>query len=71
MYDLGLKIPRPATWINMGNLGAAARNLVFTPRMLSGWDPGWHAYDLYVFTTDETKFFNTTKPYTELGYMLA
>lgn len=71
IYDMGLKIPRPATWINMGNLGAAARNLVFTPRMQSGWDPGWHAYDLYVFTTDETKFFNTTKPYTELGYVLA
>ena len=71
IYDLGRKIPRPATWINMGNMGAAARNLVFTPRMLSGWDPGWHAYDLYMFTAEETKFYNTTKPYTELGYMLA
>lgn len=70
IYDLGRKIPRPATWINLGNMGAAARNLVFAPRMLSGWDPGWHAYDLYMFTPEETRFFNTTKPYTELGYML-
>jgi hypothetical protein len=71
IYDLGRKIPRPATWINMGNLGTAARNLVFSPRMQSGWDPGWHAYDLYAFTADETRFFHTTKPYTELGYVLA
>jgi hypothetical protein len=71
IYDLGGKIPRPATWINLGNLGSAARDLVFTPRMISGWDPGWHAYDLYEFTVDETRFFHTTKPFTELGYMLA
>jgi len=71
ILDVGRKIPRPATWINLGNMGTPARNLVFSPRMQSGWDPGWHAYDLYRFTVDETRFFNTTKPYTELGYMLA
>src|ERR1700754_322064 len=71
ILDVGRKIPRPATWINLGNLGTPARNLIFSPRMQSGWDPGWHAYDIYRFTVDETKFFNTTKPYTELGYMLA
>jgi hypothetical protein len=71
ILDLGRKIPRPATWINLGNMGTAARDLVFSPRMQSGWDPGWHSYDLYKFTVDETRFFNTTRPYTELGYMLA
>ncbi|HXO77411.1 MAG TPA: putative porin, partial [Puia sp.] len=71
ILDVGRKIPRPATWINLGNMGTPARNLIFSPRMQSGWDPGWHAYDIYRFTVDETKFFNTTKPYTELGYMLA
>jgi hypothetical protein len=71
ILDFGRKIPRPSTWINLGNLGTAARSLVFSPRMQSGWDPGWHAYDLYKFTVDETKFYNTTKPYTELGYLLA
>ncbi|HTD93888.1 MAG TPA: putative porin, partial [Chitinophagaceae bacterium] len=71
ILDVGRKIPRPATWINLGNMGTPARNLVFSPRMQSGWDPGWHAFDIYRFTVDETKFFNTTKPYTELGYMLA
>jgi hypothetical protein len=71
ILDVGRKIPRPATWINLGNMGTPARNLIFSPRMQSGWDPGWHAFDIYRFTVDETKFFNTTKPYTELGYMLA
>jgi len=71
IYDLGNKIPRPNTWINLGNFGTAAKSLVFNPRMLSGWDPGWHSYDLYLFTPEETRFFHTTKPYTEMGYMLA
>ena len=71
IYDLGNKIPRPNTWINLGNFGTAAKNLVFNPRMMSGWDPGWHSYDLYLFTPEETRFFHTTKPYTEMGYMLA
>lgn len=71
IYDLGHLIARPVDWINLGNLGTAARPLIFSPRMRSGWDPGWHAYDLYQFTPDETRFYHTTKPYTELGYMLA
>ncbi|MDO6430961.1 hypothetical protein Q4E93_10210 [Flavitalea sp. BT771] len=70
VYDFSRKMPQPPTWINLGNNGAAARNLVFSPRMISGWDPGWHAYDLYLFTVDQTKFYQTTKPYTELGYFL-
>jgi Putative porin len=71
ILDFGRRIPRPDTWVNMGNLGTAAHNLIFSPRMQSGWDPGFHAFDLYKFTVDETKFYNTTKPYTELGYLLA
>jgi hypothetical protein len=71
ILDFGRKLPLQSTWINMGNIGTAARNLIFTPRTQSGWDPGWHAYDDYMFTVDETRFFHTTKPYTELGYFLA
>lgn len=70
VYDFSRKIPQQPTWINLGNNGAPARNLIFTPRMISGWDPGWHAYDLYLFKVDETKFYQTTRPYTELGYFL-
>jgi len=71
ILDFGRKVPRPSTWINLGNMGTPARNLVFSPRMQSGWDPGWHSYDVYAFKADETKFYNTTRPYTALGYMLA
>jgi len=71
IFDIGRRLPMRSNWINLGNNGTAARPLVFTPRMQSGWDPGWHAYDLYRFTVDETRFFHTTKPYTELGFFLA
>jgi Putative porin len=64
------KVPQPRDYVDLGNLGTAARNLVFSPNLRSGWDPGWHAYDLYTFNTAETRFYNTTKPYTELGYVL-
>ena len=30
---------------------------------------GMH-YDPYVFTVEESRFYNTTKPYSELGYLL-
>jgi hypothetical protein len=71
ILDFGTKIPRPDNWINLGNLGTPARNLAFSPRMQSGFDPGFHSFDVYAFTVDQAQFYNTTKPYTELGYMLA
>jgi len=70
VYDFSKKVPLPSLWINLGNNGTPARNLIFTPRMNSGWDHGLHAYDLYVFKPEETKLYNTTRPYTELGYLL-
>jgi hypothetical protein len=38
--------------------------------MKSGWDAGFHAFDIYKWTTDRTRFFNTTRPYSELNYLL-
>lgn len=70
IQDFSKVVPQPPTWINMGNNGSAARDLIFTPRMQSGWDPGLHAYDLYSYRIDDTRFYNTTKPYTVLGYLL-
>jgi len=71
ILDFGTKIPRPDNWINLGNLGTPARSLAFTPRMQSGFDPGFHSFDIYQYTVDQARFYNTTKPYTELGYLLA
>ncbi len=70
VFDFSRKVPQPPMWINLGNHGAPARNLLFSPRMFSGWDPGLHAYDLYLFKVEETKLYNTTRPFTELGYYL-
>ncbi len=70
IYDFTKKVPLPGNYINLGNSGSAARSLVFTPAMISGWDPGWHTYDIYKFTVDESRFYNTTRPYTEIGYLI-
>lgn len=69
--DFSKRFPVPATYINLGNNGTAARNLLFDPRLQSGWDPGFHALDIYSLQMDKVRFFTTTRPYTELNYQLA
>lgn len=63
-------LPLPADHIYLGNLGTAAHSLIYTPAMRTGFDPGFHAYDVYRFKTDSTRFFQTTKPYTRLRYLI-
>lgn len=70
LHDFRTRFPIPATYNFLGNTGGPAKNLVFTPLMFAGWDAGFHAYDIYKFTLSETRFFNTTRPYSEIGYML-
>ena len=66
-YD---RFPIPYTYHFLGNPGTAARSILFRPEGHAGWDPGFHAYDVYRFTINGARFFNTTRPYTELGYTL-
>jgi hypothetical protein len=61
----------PATNIYLGNNGSASRSILFSPLMQPGWDPGFHAYDIYKWNIEKVRFFNTTRPYSELNYMLA
>lgn len=70
IYDFTKKVPLPWYHINLGNFGNASRSLLFTPIMQAGWDHGFHVYDNYNFTVGETRFFNTTRPYTEMNYLL-
>src|SRR5690606_13608268 len=44
--------------------------ILFNPNMKAGWDHGFHSYDRYNFNVDDSRFFNTTRPYTELGYVI-
>ena len=68
--DFTTRFPIPYTYETLGNYGTAARSLLFNPLMKAGWDAGFHQYDIYKYTIDNTKFFQTTRPYTELSYLL-
>jgi len=68
--DYTSRFPIPATHIHIGNDGSATRSLLFSIPMRTGWDPGFHSLDVYKFKVENIRFFNTPRPYTELGYML-
>lgn len=60
----------PANYTTLGNTGAAARNIIFSPRMQAGFDEGFHAYDIYTYTHENARYYNTTRPYSELQYLI-
>jgi hypothetical protein len=68
--DFYSRFPLPYQYHSLGNYGTAAQPLLFTPYMRPGFDAGFHAYDIYQFTIQQTKFYQTTRPYTELAYLL-
>lgn len=68
--DFRARFPVPMEYLNLSNLGSAAKPFDFNPRLTSGWDPGFHAFDIYKYKLDKIRFFQTTRPYSELGYML-
>ncbi len=61
----------PANWQYLGNNGAAAFPLIFKPNAKPGWDAGFHAFDIYRFTIEETKIYRTNRPFSMLAYQLA
>ena len=69
--DFTRRFPIPATNIFLGNTGTASRSILFSPLLRPGWDPGFHAFDIYRWTLEKARFFNTTRPYSELAYQLA
>src|SRR4026208_44387 len=69
--DFSRRYPVPADYIFLGNNGTAAKPILFTPIRRPGWDPGFHALDVYKWQLEKTRFFNTTRPYSELTYMIA
>ena len=69
--DFTSRFPIKATDIYLGNTGSPTKSLLFSPSLKAGWDAGFHAYDTYKWNLDDTRFYNTTRPYTELGYMIA
>jgi len=68
--DFYSRLPMGPTYHTLGVYGAPAQSYFFNPVMKAGWDPGFHQFDTYNFTTENTKFYQTTKPYSELAYLL-
>lgn len=68
--DYSTRFPIPPTHVYLGNVGTATHSLLFDPPLRDGFDPGFHALDVYKIKPGDVRFFNTTRPYTELGYML-
>jgi hypothetical protein len=60
----------PASYVFLGNMGNAARNIIFTPRIRAGFDEGFHSYDVYSLSHEDARFYNTTRPYSELHYLV-
>ena len=71
LHDFTKYFPAPWNYISLGNTGNAARNLLFSPIMQSGWDHGFHSFDIYNFTVEQTRFYTTTRPYTEMDYVIS
>ena len=69
--DFDKYFPVTSSYQYLGNNGAAAFSLIFQPASKPGWDAGFHAYDTYRFTLEDSKFYKTTKPFSMLGYQLA
>ena len=61
----------PAHYVTLGNNGSAAFPVLFTPVLKAGWDAGFHAYDVYRFSLENTRFYKTTRPFTQITYLLA
>lgn len=68
--DFTRKFPAPATNVYLGNLGNASHSLLFSPTLTSGFDEGLHSFDVYKWKIDRVRFFNTTRPFSELVYQL-
>ncbi len=66
--DFGKNFSLPSGYVTIGGNGNAAYPVLFQPFTKPGWDPGFHAYDVYKFTLSNTRFFQTTRPYTSINF---
>lgn len=61
----------PASYLYLGNNGAAAYSMIYAPYAKPGWDAGFHAFDVYRFTLEGSKFYKSNRPFTQLSYQPA
>jgi len=68
--DYFKRVPLKPDLIQIGFNGNASYSALYSPLRQPGWDAGFHAFDPFAFNIAETRFMNTTKPFTELGYLV-
>ncbi|RQO72018.1 hypothetical protein DBR43_12425 [Pedobacter sp. KBW06] len=62
--------PRRPT-IGTGNLGLAARPMLFEPSKTIGFDAGFHSLDFYAIGHDDIKYYKARTPFTNLYFVSA
>lgn len=62
-----IRQPRRPT-INTGNIGLAARDLLFEPSKTIGFDPGFHSLDWYALGHDDIVYYQARTPFSNLFY---
>ena len=69
--DFSKRFVVPYNYYFLGNTGTAAKSYLFDPLMKPGWDAGFHAFDIYRMKLEDTRFYNTTRPYTQFAYVIS
>jgi len=54
----------------LGNPGSAYKNLLFNPLSQSGFNFGIRSFDAYLFTNENTEYYQIKEPFSELNYIL-
>ena len=70
LNDFFRRVPLKPDLIQIGHNGNASYSALYSPLRGPGWDAGFHAFDPFAYTLADTRFMNTTKPFTELGYLV-
>ena len=55
-------------YITLGEIGQPHKQLLYQPIIREGFDLGFHQFDLYLQPSEEVRFFDNPKPYTEAYY---
>jgi hypothetical protein len=56
--------------VDLGNTGSSVNSLLFTPDVTTSMQLGIRSLRPYLFKWDSLKFYNTTRPYTDVYYRL-
>ncbi|MEJ5992938.1 putative porin [Pedobacter sp. Du54] len=60
--------PRSPT-VGTGNLGLAAKSLLFDPPKTIGFDAGFHSFDYYVLNHEDVRFYKARTQFTSVFYL--